>query len=93
MISIFSDMVDKTIEVFMDDFLVVGNSFYWCLDNLAEVLKGCEDCSLVLNSDKFHFMVKRESCWGIGYRKKLLRWKELKLRQYKSFSHLSLLKV
>ena len=44
--SIFSDMVEKTIEVFMDDYYVVGGSFDWCLDNLAEVLKRCEDCNL-----------------------------------------------
>ena len=37
--SIFSDMVEDTIEVFMDDFLVVGDSFEWCLSHLSEVLK------------------------------------------------------
>ena len=47
--SIFSDMVEDTIEVFMDDFSVVGDSFEWCLTNLSEVLKRCEDCNLVLN--------------------------------------------
>lgn len=49
MISIFCDMVDEIIEVFMDDFSVVGDSFDRCLSNLAEVLKRCEDCNLVLN--------------------------------------------
>ncbi|MCQ8086687.1 hypothetical protein NP254_23805, partial [Salmonella enterica] len=29
-----------------------------CLDHLAEVLKRCEDCNLVLNWEKCHFMVK-----------------------------------
>ena len=47
--SIFSDMVEDTIEVFMDDFSVVGDSFEQCLTNLSEVLKRCEDCNLVLN--------------------------------------------
>ena len=47
--SIFSDMVEDTIEVFMDDFSVVGDSFKRCLTNLSEVLKRCEDCNLVLN--------------------------------------------
>ena len=41
--SIFSDMVEDTIEVFMDDFSVVGDSFEQCLTNLSEVLKRCED--------------------------------------------------
>ena len=47
--SIFSDMVEDTTKVFMDDFLVVGDSFEWCLSHLSEVLKRCEDCNLVLN--------------------------------------------
>ena len=55
---IFSDMVEDTIEVFMDDFSVVGDSFERCLTNLFEVLKKCEDCNLVLNWEKCHFMVK-----------------------------------
>ena len=56
--SIFSDMVEDTIEVFMDDFSVVGDSFERCLEYLSEVLKRCEDCNLVLNWEKCHFMVK-----------------------------------
>ena len=55
--SIFSDMVEDTIEVF-DDFSVVGDSFDRLLSHLAEVLKRCEDCNLVLNWEKYHFMVK-----------------------------------
>ena len=39
MISIFSDMVEKFLEVFMDDFFVFGFSFDDCLQNLAKVLK------------------------------------------------------
>ena len=46
---IFSDMVEDTIEVFMDDFSVVGDSFDRCLSHLEEVLKRCEDFNLVLN--------------------------------------------
>ena len=34
MMAIFSYMVEKTIEVFMDDFSVLGNSFDNCLENL-----------------------------------------------------------
>ncbi|XP_019071112.1 uncharacterized mitochondrial protein AtMg00860-like [Solanum lycopersicum] len=39
-----SDMVEKTLEVFMDDFSVVGDSFDRCLSHL--------------NKGKCHFMVK-----------------------------------
>ena len=34
MMAIFSDMVEKTIEIFMDDFFVLGKSFDNCLKNL-----------------------------------------------------------
>ena len=47
--SIFSDMVEDTVEVFMDDFYVVGDSFDDCLNHLSEVLKRCQDCNIVLN--------------------------------------------
>ena len=58
MMSIFFDIVEDTIEVFMDDFSDVGNSFNRCLSHLAEVLKRCEDCNLVLNWEKYHFILK-----------------------------------
>ncbi len=42
MLSIFFDMVEKFIEVFMDDFSVFGNSFESCLKHLSLVLKWCQ---------------------------------------------------
>jgi hypothetical protein len=58
MTSIFSDMVEDIIEIFMDDFSVFGASFDECLKNLSLVLQRCEETSLVLNWEKCHFMVK-----------------------------------
>ena len=58
MMAIFSDMVEKTIEVFMDDFSVLGNSFDNCLENLRSMLVRCEETNLVLNCEKCHFMVQ-----------------------------------
>ena len=58
MMTIFSDMVEKTIEVFMDEFSVLGNSFNNCLENLRSVLVRCEETNLVLNWEKCHFMVQ-----------------------------------
>ena len=58
MMAIFSDMVEKTIEIFMDDFSVMGNSFDNCLENLRAVLARCEETNLVLNWEKCHFMVQ-----------------------------------
>nr|GEX39236.1 reverse transcriptase domain-containing protein [Tanacetum cinerariifolium] len=57
MMAIFHDMIEKTMEVFMDDFLVFGNSFQTCLSRLDNMLKRCED-NLCLNWEKSHFMVK-----------------------------------
>ncbi|CAN6723545.1 unnamed protein product [Malus baccata var. baccata] len=59
MVSIFSDFVEKIIEVFMDDFSVFGNSFDGCLENLTLILKRCVETNLVLNWEKCHFMVRQ----------------------------------
>ncbi|CAL9012108.1 unnamed protein product [Prunus brigantina] len=59
MMSIFSDMVERFIEVFMDDFSVFGDSFDQCLHNLSKVLARCEQTNLVLNWEKCHFMVNQ----------------------------------
>ncbi|GJR81918.1 reverse transcriptase domain-containing protein [Tanacetum coccineum] len=58
MLAIFHDMVEKTMEVFMDDFSVFGNSFENCLSRLEKMLQRCEDTNLCLNWEKSHFMVK-----------------------------------
>ena len=42
--AIFSDLIENIMEVFMDDFTVNG--------------KRCQDTHLVLNWEKFHFMVR-----------------------------------
>nr|GEX77334.1 reverse transcriptase domain-containing protein [Tanacetum cinerariifolium] len=54
----FHDMIEKTMEVFMDDFSVFRNSFQICLSYLEKMLKRCEDTNLCLNWKKSHFMVK-----------------------------------
>ncbi|GKC56985.1 reverse transcriptase domain-containing protein [Tanacetum coccineum] len=58
MLAIFHDMIEESIEVFMDDFSVFGNSFDNCLKNLDKMLQRCKDANLVLNWEKCHFMVK-----------------------------------
>ncbi|GJV65009.1 reverse transcriptase domain-containing protein [Tanacetum coccineum] len=58
MMAIFHDMIEETMEVFMDDLSVFGDSFSSCLSNLDKMLKRCEDTNLVLNWEKCHFMVK-----------------------------------
>nr|GEY07263.1 DNA-directed DNA polymerase [Tanacetum cinerariifolium] len=58
MMAIFHDMIEKTMEVFMDDFSLFGNYFQGCLSHLEKILKRCEDTNLCLNMEKSHFMVK-----------------------------------
>ncbi|XP_073133816.1 uncharacterized protein [Henckelia pumila] len=50
--------MQEFIEVFIDDFSVVGSSFDACLLNLKKVLQRCEERNLVLNWEKCLFMVK-----------------------------------
>ncbi|GKB54506.1 reverse transcriptase domain-containing protein [Tanacetum coccineum] len=58
MLAIFHDMIEESVEVFMDDFSVFGDSFEKCLKNLDKMLQRCKDAHLVLNWEKCHFMVK-----------------------------------
>ncbi|GJU28086.1 reverse transcriptase domain-containing protein [Tanacetum coccineum] len=58
MLAILHDMIEQSVEVFMDDFLVFGNSFDKCLNNLEKMLQRYKDANLVLNWEKYHFMVK-----------------------------------
>ena len=55
--AIFSDLIEKSIEVFMDDFSVFGSSYEVCLKNIDTVLKRCRETNLMLNWEKSHFMV------------------------------------
>ncbi|CAL9024853.1 unnamed protein product [Prunus brigantina] len=57
--AIFSDMIERFIEVFMDDFSVFGSSFDNCLNHLSLVLQRCRETNLILNWEKCQFMVKR----------------------------------
>nr|GEZ73922.1 reverse transcriptase domain-containing protein [Tanacetum cinerariifolium]GEZ73934.1 reverse transcriptase domain-containing protein [Tanacetum cinerariifolium]GEZ74203.1 reverse transcriptase domain-containing protein [Tanacetum cinerariifolium] len=58
MMAIFHDMREKRMGVFMDDFLVFGNSLRTHLSHLEKMLQRCEDTNLCLNLEKSHFMVK-----------------------------------
>ena len=59
MLSIFSDMVERIMEVYMDDITVYGESFEKCLVHLETVLHRCIEKNLLLNWEKFHFMVNQ----------------------------------
>ena len=64
MMAIFSKMVERTIEVFMDDFSMLEKFFYNFLENLRQALIRCEETNLVLNWEKCHFMMKEDIVLG-----------------------------
>lgn len=60
---IFKDMVENFMEVFMNDFSIFGD-LELCLNNLEWVLVRCEETKVVLNWEKYHFMVQEEIVLG-----------------------------
>ena len=58
MTAIFSDFLDDSLEVFMDDFSVFGNNFESCLAHLTKILEVYVWKRLVLSWEKSHFMVR-----------------------------------
>ncbi|GKF57173.1 reverse transcriptase domain-containing protein [Tanacetum coccineum] len=64
MMAIFYYMIEKTMEVFMDDFSVFGNLFGNCPSRVDNMLQRCEDTNLCLNWEKSHFMVKEDIVLG-----------------------------
>nr|XP_033510734.1 uncharacterized protein LOC117275541 [Nicotiana tomentosiformis] len=64
MSAIFSNMTEKFLEIFMDDFTLFGKTFEDCFYHLTLVLKRCEETNLVLNWKKCHFMVTERIVLG-----------------------------
>ncbi|XP_062080618.1 uncharacterized protein LOC133785389 [Humulus lupulus] len=85
MMAIFSDMVEKGIEIFMDDFSVYGSSFDTCLTNLELVLRRCEELQLVLNWEKCHFMVNEGIVLGHNISKKGIEVDRAKISTIENF--------
>ena len=73
MMSMFSDLVEEVMEIFMDDFTVHGSSFDQCLKNLETVLQRCQDKQLALNWEKCQFIVTEGIV--LGHKFLLLDWK------------------
>ena len=55
MVSMFSDLVEGAMEIFMDDFSFYGSSFEHCLKNLETALQMRQDNNLALNWEKNDF--------------------------------------
>nr|GEY57801.1 reverse transcriptase domain-containing protein [Tanacetum cinerariifolium] len=86
MMAIFHDMIEQTMEVFMDDFSVFENSFSTCLTNLDKMLKRCEDTKLALNWEKSHFMVKEGIVLGHKISKKGIEVDKAKIEDFSKIS-------
>nr|GEY00926.1 reverse transcriptase domain-containing protein [Tanacetum cinerariifolium] len=93
MMAIFHDMIERTMEVFMDDFSVFGNYFsQCCLTNLENMLKRCEDTKLALNWEKSHFMVKEGIVLGHKISKKGIEVDKAKIEVISKLPHPTTLK-
>nr|GEU60632.1 reverse transcriptase domain-containing protein [Tanacetum cinerariifolium] len=93
MIAIFHDMIEKTMEVFMDDFLVFGNSFQSYLSHLEKMLKRCEDTHACLNWEKSHFMVKEGIVLGHKISKEGIKVDKAKVDVITKLPHPTTIKV
>lgn len=58
-LGIFSNLTHDCVEVFMDDFLVYGETFQEDLDNLAKVLKRCQETNLALSHEKCRMILTK----------------------------------
>lgn len=58
-LSIFSDLINEGLEVFMDDFTPYGDDFEQALNNLEKVLERCIDTRLCLSYEKCHMMTTK----------------------------------
>nr|GEW50284.1 hypothetical protein [Tanacetum cinerariifolium] len=87
MMAIFHDMIEQTMEVFMDDFSVFENSFFTCLTNLEKMLKRCEDTKLALNWEKSHFIVKEGIVLGHKISKKGIEVDKAKIKVISNLPH------
>ncbi|GJR64442.1 reverse transcriptase domain-containing protein [Tanacetum coccineum] len=81
MMAIFYDMIEETMEVFMDDFSVFGDSFSSCLSHFDKMLKHCEDTNLVLNWEKALFWDIRFQSPGLRSRRKAFNTLKKKLTE------------
>nr|GEU52647.1 reverse transcriptase domain-containing protein [Tanacetum cinerariifolium] len=93
MMAIFHNMIEKTMEVFMDDFSVFENSFQSCLSHLEKMLKRCKDTNLCLNWEKSHFMVKEGIVLGHKISKKGIEVDKAKVDVISKLPHLTTVKV
>ena len=64
MLSIFNDMVEHCLEVFMDDLTIFGDSFDHCLNNLENILIRCEEKKTCVKLGKMSLHDNFLNCFG-----------------------------
>nr|GEU33400.1 hypothetical protein [Tanacetum cinerariifolium] len=92
MMAIFHDMIENTMEVFMDDFSVFEDSFSSCLSYLDTMLQRCKDTKLVLNWEKCYFMVKEGIILGHKISKNKLEVDQAKVDVIAKLPHQTIVK-
>ncbi|KAD4585743.1 hypothetical protein E3N88_23344 [Mikania micrantha] len=92
MVAIFQDMIESSMEVFMDDFSVYVDSFDQCLVNLERMLKRCVETKLMLNWEKCHFMVTEGVVLGHKISRAGIEVDKAKIETLSKLPHLQVLK-
>jgi hypothetical protein len=87
MMAIFSDLIKKVMEVFMDDFSFYGKTFDDCLANLDKVLKRCQMADLVLNWEECHFIVREGIVFGHKNLEKEIEVDKAKIEVIEHYRH------
>jgi hypothetical protein len=80
MMSIFSDMIEQIMEVYMNDFSVYGKTVKDCLRNLDKVLQRCGEKYLVLHWENAILWYEKELCLDTLYLSVGLRWIRQRLK-------------
>jgi hypothetical protein len=57
-LGIFSDLIDDSVEIYMDDFTPYGDSFLEGLKNLEKFLQRCIQARVSLSTGKCHMMME-----------------------------------
>lgn len=84
--SLSSDMLENWMEIYVDHFLVSRNTFDQCLKTLGNVFKRCESTNLVLNWQKYYFMVTEWIVLGYRVSSKDLEVDQEKVKLIEKFS-------
>ena len=87
MLSLFSDMVKRILEIFMDDFSIYGDSFDQLSSQSRSFPRAMCQKNLTLNWEKCHFMVQYGIVQGHEISKKEIEVDKVKIEVIAKLSH------